>query len=392
MEKYIVKTLGTFSIQNKSNILHFHDYNSEKITKLLSLLIRNRDKKIYNYEIADIVFKDDDSTDPINALKALFYRARKILKDYLGDESYICSSKGCYYWNDDIEVEVDSEVFEDYISKGTHEGENDKKYEFYAKAIEIYNGHFMPMLAGEAWVAMEDSYLESQAASVLTLLTQHFFDLKDYPQFKDMVYKLIAIDPYNEIAHCLILTYLFDTNNEESAFKHYDSIRTLFKEELGAEPGIRIKKIMDAHEQIKESMDMKAFLLDDDMSAAFKCSPMEFKKFFQLELRRSQRDKTNYKIIVIQLIPKSLQIENKELRDAIIKSAISLLMEAVLSKLRAGDCVTRFGKTQIYVLLNCEETYIHQILCRIKETFYCYEKYHRVELDFHFQPIENFVI
>lgn len=40
-----------------------------------------------------------ESNNPANALKALIYRLRTILKNNLGEYDYILSSQGTYYWN-----------------------------------------------------------------------------------------------------------------------------------------------------------------------------------------------------------------------------------------------------------------------------------------------------
>lgn len=105
-DKMKVSLLGSFEIEYNGEKLLYHDYRSKQITKLLTYLILNRKKQIFNTTTADIMFNDHDSNDPINALKALVYRVRCVLKKSFGDEQFILNAKGSYYWNPNIDVLV----------------------------------------------------------------------------------------------------------------------------------------------------------------------------------------------------------------------------------------------------------------------------------------------
>ena len=53
-DKMKVSLLGSFEIEYNGEKLLYHDYRSKQITKLLTYLILNRKKQIFNTTTADI--------------------------------------------------------------------------------------------------------------------------------------------------------------------------------------------------------------------------------------------------------------------------------------------------------------------------------------------------
>ena len=51
------------------------------------------------------------------ALKNLMYRLRNTLKKNLGEEDYILTGRGTYYWNPDIPIWLDCEEFDSWYTK-----------------------------------------------------------------------------------------------------------------------------------------------------------------------------------------------------------------------------------------------------------------------------------
>ena len=104
-----VKMFGKFSIEYKSKQLSYDDMRSEMVTKLLAYIVVNHSRVISVQELIDVLWVDDEIINPIGALKNLVYRLRNILKNKLGNEQFILSSRGTYSWNPEYEIELDIE-------------------------------------------------------------------------------------------------------------------------------------------------------------------------------------------------------------------------------------------------------------------------------------------
>lgn len=76
--------LGRFKIiLDDKYVMTYDDIGSQKNARLLSYLLKNYHVKLSSQEIQTIMFSDDSSNNPANALKALVYRLRTILKNFL---------------------------------------------------------------------------------------------------------------------------------------------------------------------------------------------------------------------------------------------------------------------------------------------------------------------
>lgn len=244
-DKMKVSLLGSFEIEYNGEKLLYHDYRSKQITKLLTYLILNRKKQIFNTTTADIMFNDHDSNDPINALKALVYRVRCVLKKSFGDEQFILNAKGSYYWNPNIEVLVDAEEFIDTLKCEKFADKQDV-HTFYEKASALYKGRMLPMLAGDDWIDSENQYLETQALSVMLSLIKYYYENKIDNKFEEIYKKFLKIDPYNESVYYYGISHYMDEGHEDIARKYYAQIEKLFAKNLGIKPSEKLTKLLDA--------------------------------------------------------------------------------------------------------------------------------------------------
>ena len=80
---------------------------------------------------------------------------------------------------------------------------------------------------------------------------------------------------------------------------------------------------------------------------------------------------------------------DKNLADRILESTMSLLRNAVLASLRAGDCVSATGKDHYLILIEVKEMFIPRIMERIIKQLYELDKYHRAEITYVYEDIRK---
>lgn len=112
-----VKMFSYFEMEIDGKTLSDETLHSNMLVKLLVYILCNRKAIISANDLCDILWREDESDNPIGALKNLLYRLRTILKKTFGYHDFIKTLRGAYAWNTDIEVIIDAEEFEKNIMK-----------------------------------------------------------------------------------------------------------------------------------------------------------------------------------------------------------------------------------------------------------------------------------
>lgn len=109
-------TLGKFEFHIDGRSVSFGKKINNSL-KLFLLLINQKDEGISKSELLYQMFRSQDkNSDLTGNLRIVLYRLRKTLRE-LGvpcpdSSDYILTSQGRYYWNPDIPVQTDADVFE----------------------------------------------------------------------------------------------------------------------------------------------------------------------------------------------------------------------------------------------------------------------------------------
>ncbi len=107
----------------------------------------NHARNIPSEELIDR-FWAEGSSDPINALRGMLYKVRKFLREmFPEEENMIVTLRGSYGWNPDLQIELDSEQFEQICKEARRQPE---------AAAQILSGGALPLYRGD-FLAGNDS-------------------------------------------------------------------------------------------------------------------------------------------------------------------------------------------------------------------------------------------
>ena len=88
-----LKTFGSFTVGNDITSVQEGAWRSEKLEKLFVYLAMNRNRGVCIEDISEAIWQVEEETDnPVGALKNLAYRLRKALRDASFDEECIVLS------------------------------------------------------------------------------------------------------------------------------------------------------------------------------------------------------------------------------------------------------------------------------------------------------------
>lgn len=392
--KLEVYFLGQYKIVlDDKYCLNYEDIGSLKNAKLLAYLLKNYRVKLSSQEIQNIMFSDDSSSNPANALKALVYRLRTILKKYFGDINIVVSGNSAYYINPEIEVILDIDRFDKIIRDGESAGDSDTQIKLFESAISLYQGTFLPMLADEQWVIISSTYLESTYMTSTIFLLKKYLEHDQYDLVEKLSTEALNYDGLNESLHYYLLKSLIKQNKMNIAKQHYISVEKLLFDELGINPNEELQSLyaeIISSQRIKEATmyDVQDSLVEDVIQGAFQCSYDTFKKIYQLEVRKAVRRGFSEYLVLLTIEAREHIKRNSDIIDAIIESTSSLLCQTIITTLRVGDTFAKYSNSQYLILLpDCTDENARGVVNRIINNFYKADKYERVRINFKLDEI-----
>lgn len=395
--KMKVEFFGQFKIiVNEQYYLDDTIIHSNRMSRLLAYMIYHHDKKITSIELQDIMFDENSSNNPANALKSLIHRVRSLLKKHFGDIEIIKSGKGLYYFNDEISLETDVEQFKQYIERARHFGDDFQKVATYKKGIEIYKGPFLPMIANQQWVMIENTYLESIYMTTVVYLLKKYKSFQKYEEVEKISEKAIQFDQLNESLHYYLIDSLINQNKIQLAKKHYQNAEKILYNELGIHPNPELQNLyqeIQLRQRIKEDNinDIQKKLIEENIIGAFQCSFETFKKIYQLDVRKAMRSKGSEYLVLLTIHPRSHIHKDSDIYEAVIESTATLLNQVLLTSLRVGDTFTKYSHCQYLLLLpDCTDENVMTVIHRILKNFYKADRYKRVDISYKLDEIQLF--
>lgn len=356
-DKIEIQMLGDFTIRYGDKLLSGDKVRSRQIWNLLEYILVNRKNEISMDRLFQVLWKDDDVDDPANALKNLAYRLRNLLKKTFEREEveFIVYKHGAYTWNPDIPCVIDADILESAFKSSKLMGINQEELlEQYKKIIDIYHGNFLPHSSYKEWVMPLTVYYQRIYMEAVEKFCTIMMERHDYKSVEEASRKAIAVDPFIETNHEILLKALIGSNHQAKALDHYNAICKLYYDELGVKPSDAITKLYKDIIDKNIAFEKDIAVIKDDLKenshikGAIYCNYEMFKMIYRLEARSALR--TGRSIFIALLTVTGSQ--KKELSVGNLDETFEKLKEAIAFSLRKDDVVCRYGKTQFLLMLS----------------------------------------
>ena len=147
--------LGSFSYSYDKSVKA-----GRKALSFLQYLVVNHTRSISSEELLEYFWAEDISNSPGTALRRMMFTVRSLLKEMFPDkERLLITLPGCYVWNPDICLVLDTEVFETVcLDAGKMSGE--EKCTRLLQAVALYKGEFLAGNDSE-WVLVLRQYYQT---------------------------------------------------------------------------------------------------------------------------------------------------------------------------------------------------------------------------------------
>lgn len=356
--KLKVNSLGKFQLQDNNRILDEDVMRSDMLTKLLVYILLHRDYPITIQELSEALWDEDETENPAGALKNLMYRLRTLLKKNLGDDEYIMTSRGVYYWNSEKMVTFDVELFEKCCEDAKKTDDKELKIAYYEKAIALYQGDFMPKITDKHWVVTLSAYYHSMLLSAVKSLAEIYMADGRYEEAEQLCADGLKFDSVDEWLHCHRITALMQQNKQKLAMECYEHAAKVLYNALGVRNSAQLEKVHQDLLKMSKGSEAEAIeSVHEDMreekepEGAYICGYPVFKEMYRLEARKISRLGESEYVMLLTLQLKDGAGANDQMGKYLINQAMNQVEDILKEALRIGDVAARYSDSQYVVLL-----------------------------------------
>lgn len=386
--------LGSFSIELDGGLIDDGGNRSKKVWLLLAYMIYCRKRPVSQEELTALLWGDEEnSSNPMNALKTMFHRARTMLNQ-LGSSAghdLIIRRNGSYAWNTDIPLWFDVERFEELCLTGAAAPSEDQRLERYLQAAALYQGDFLSKLSSEPWVVPIAAYFHN----LYTQMTQEALIILEGQGRKkeavDICRRALGIEPYSEELYRHLIRDLLDTGDQRGAIAAYEEMSELFFSNFGVMPAEDIRAM---YREAVRSVNDRAVPMgvvqeqlreQDPLAGAMVCEYDFFKVLYHAEARMVARSGDAVHIGLLSVLGEG----GKELPKRSLDRAMENLEEQIRLNLRRGDIASRCSVSQFILMLPQANYENSCMVCERVVKAFCRQYPHSpAEIHYSVQPLE----
>jgi DNA-binding SARP family transcriptional activator len=388
-----IQMLGGMSLCYRDKAINDQDNRSKKLWLLLAYIITFRDKDLSQGDFVELMWPNEESSNPGNALKTLFHRVRAMLNTlgYQSGHAMIVQDNGTYGWSNKLNFRVDVDEFEDLYRKGCTAGDLEEKLKYFSLALDIYKGDFLPKYSMEPWVLPINAYYHSMYMRLIHDTLELIMEREDYEEVVRRCNFAISIDPYDEYLYYNLILALVRMGNQQAALIQYQKVTELFYNSFGVTPSEELTALYKDVVRTTNNMEtdlsvIKQYLQEkDSKSGAFYCEYEFFKNIYRLQARSLARNGQAVHLGLLTLANAS----GGKLQQRILNNAMSKLNDCIRVSLRKGDVYSRYSVSQYIIMLpaaNYENA--RMVMARIAGRFRRENPHSQAMVNYALHPLE----
>ena len=387
-----IKMLGDFSISYGDKVISEQSKRSKKMWSALEYLIVYRDKNVTQDDLIELLWGDDDSENPLGALKTQMHRLRALLAELEHPESIIINANKSYAFNTEIEYTIDIDELERCFKQALATDNEDEKLELLIKAVDLYHGDFLSKSSYEAWVVPINTYYKSIYTKSVHLLIELLEKKERLQDVKAVCNSAIKMDLYDEFVHYHLIKALSELGEQQTAKSHYEYVTDLLYSKFGVSPSTELMELYEKTIKVDKNIETnlnvisKNLMEEQVVGGAFFCEYQIFKHLYRLEVRESKRSGITNTLCLL-----SINNSNGELPSQnALASAMERLHDCISTSIRGSDIFSKYSVCQFVLFLhNTSHETGKMVLQRIEHNFKHKNTNKDMELSIQFKSAGN---
>ncbi len=351
-----VKMFGNFALQYKNKAILGGKKSAEtQFSYLMQIILHNRGNGVDRDFLEKILFEDREIGNVHHAMQSVIYNAKKKLeREGLPKVNYIILKKGIFYWNEEIPVEEDAELFDRLYEQAEAAEDTEEKLALYLRACYTYTGDFLSLYASILWAAQEARRYRAQFCDCVEKAVELLREKKDFVHMKELGEYASHISPYSDW-ETVTMEALVSMGSHEQAVQFYaDTVDRYFNEQ-GLRPS---KQLMESLERLGSQVENAAATMLDTIAhdlaegdvenGGYLCSYPVFRGIYHMVKRMMERGGQAVCLMLCTVTDSKGEIMRE---CAQLEELSKRLGVAICRSVRHGDAVSRYAKGQYLVLL-----------------------------------------
>ncbi|HEY9122266.1 MAG TPA: AAA family ATPase, partial [Brevefilum sp.] len=237
MNQLDVRLFG--SMQLKRGDQPLTNFGSNKVRALFAYLVLESSRPHQRRKLAAFLWPEIPETNALSNLRYSLSNLRKVLGDRSVQQPYLLITPHTVQFNPDSHYLLDTEEFE---VQSTLSQQNPLDFVSLMNAADLYQGQFMEgfsipdSIPFEEWVVVNRERFDRLAYEVLNRLASYYELIGEFGQAIGCAQRQIALDPWREEAHRLIMRCLYFSGQRSAAIGQYEACCKSLEFDLGIEP------------------------------------------------------------------------------------------------------------------------------------------------------------
>lgn len=215
-----ISLFGELKVYTLKGVLKESDFNSPKISRLLTYLLISHKTALTPYEIQQTIWIGD-SANFSNNLKNLIYRLRQKFS-LISEEQLIQSTSSGYQYNSKLHIMTDYQRFDSFVQSAAKAPSVMTKVELLKNAIDLYEGKILASAEGEHWLIQFSSKYHIRYIGTINELLKLLDSLHSYDLLIQYAMKALTIAPENTRAYYWLIRALKEQGLDELASNELD--------------------------------------------------------------------------------------------------------------------------------------------------------------------------
>ncbi len=354
MEPVLVQMLGSFTLESAGIRLSDSDNRTRKVWALLAYLLCHRGRTVSQKKLIELLWGEDPaSTNPENALRITFHRARTALNQLwpTAGHDLILRKDGGYTWNADIPMQIDSDRF-DALCTAAYADE-EQQLEGYLEALSLYRGDFLEKQSSDTWVIPIATHFHNLYISTVMSAAALLGARNRHGEAVDLCRTAASREPYHEPLHQLLMQALAALGDQTAAAAVYEELSCRLFDDFGIRPNEQTRSIYRSivhtlsHRTLPMDVVLEQLQEPEVIPGAMRCDYDYFKVLCFAESRAMERNGNATHILLLSVSG----TPDKPLSKRTLNRVMEQLGETIRTNLRRGDTFSQCSISQYIIML-----------------------------------------
>ena len=354
MEHIHIRMLGSFTLQAGNQTISDENNRSRKVWALLAYLVCHRGTAVSQKKLIELLWGDDPASNtPENTLRITLHRLRSQLDQLwsgAGKDLIVHKSSG-YSWNEQAEVTLDSDRFEELVQQKDCPPET--RLHLCLDALQLYRGDFLERQSSESWVIPITTHFHNLFVMVTLEAAELLCQQQRYDEAAQICRTCIAAEPYHEPLYQALMKALAANGDTKGAATVYENLSKRLFDDFGIRPSEETRAV---YRQAAHTPGERALPIDEVLEhlqeaeiipGAMPCDYDYFKVLCHAESRAMER---NGNVTHVALLS-ATGLTGDPLPKRSLERIMNQLGQQIRVNLRRGDVISRCSTTQYILML-----------------------------------------